>query len=127
MNSIIIDDEATARTILKLLCSKIKDLNVIAEFDNVIDAAKFLEVKNVDVIFLDIHMKELSGFNLIDCLKSMDLNNLPQVIITTSDENSAFNAFQYNCSDYLLKPIELIRFKKSIDKVRKKINIVDTL
>jgi DNA-binding LytR/AlgR family response regulator len=113
MKSLIIDDDATARLIVNKLCSKVDDIEVVEEFSNAIEAIKFLNSNTVDVIFLDIHMPSFSGFDFIKTLKDP-----PKIILTTSDRNFALDAFEYNCVvDYLVKPIEIGRFKKAIDKL----------
>ncbi|GLB53434.1 DNA-binding response regulator [Neptunitalea chrysea] len=112
MNCIIIDDEATARAILLQLCTKVPELNVIGEFSNAIQAIKYLNQNEVDLIFLDIHMPDFTGFDLIQTIK-----NPPRIILTTSDANFAIEAFEYDCIvDYLVKPILLPRFEKAIQK-----------
>ncbi len=112
MNCIIIDDEATARTIIAQLCSQVASLNVVEEFPNAIQAIKYLNQNDVDLIFLDIHMPDFTGFDFIQTLK-----NPPKIILTTSDSQFAIEAFEYDCIvDYLVKPIELPRFKKAIQK-----------
>ncbi|WP_405409828.1 LytR/AlgR family response regulator transcription factor [Maribacter sp. Asnod1-A12] len=114
MNCIIIDDEAMARAIVKQLCSKVPELDVIEEFDNAISAIKFLNQNTIDVIFLDIHMPGFSGVDFVQTLK-----NPPKVVMTTSDTDFAIAAYEYECIvDYLVKPITLERFEKSIDKVK---------
>ncbi len=113
MNCIIIDDDTTARLIVSKLCSKVSTLTIIKEFSNAIEAIKYLNTNNVDIIFLDIHMPNFSGFDFIQALKTP-----PKIILITSDQNFALKAFEYPCVvDYLLKPIEEYRFKKAIDKV----------
>ncbi|TVZ17312.1 LytR/AlgR family response regulator transcription factor [Maribacter sp. MAR_2009_72] len=113
MNCIIIDDEATARAIVKQLCSKIPDLDVIEEFDNAISAIKFLNQQQIDVIFLDIHMPGFSGVDFVQTLK-----NPPHIVLTTSDTNFAIEAYEYECIvDYLVKPITQERFEKCINKI----------
>ncbi|MFT4576749.1 MAG: two-component system response regulator LytT, partial [Polaribacter sp.] len=113
MKSLIIDDDATARLIVNKLCSNVDEVEVVEEFSNAIDAIKFLNSNTVDVIFLDIHMPSFSGFDFIKTLKDP-----PKVILITSDRNFALDAFEYDCVvDYLVKPIDLERFKKSIDKL----------
>jgi DNA-binding LytR/AlgR family response regulator len=113
MKCLIIDDDATARLIVKKLCASIEHLDVVEEFPNAIEAMKFLNSNSVDVIFLDIHMPSFSGFDFIKTLK-----NPPNIILTTSDRNFAIDAFEYDCVvDYLVKPIQLDRFKKSIHKL----------
>ncbi len=123
MNCIIIDDETMARVIIKTLCDEIKSLNIIKEFSNAIEAIKYLNENEVDLIFLDIHMPNFNGLDFIKTLK-----NPPKIILTTSDPKFAIQAFEYDCIvDYLLKPLELNRFKKAILKAEKKqLTIVST-
>ncbi len=112
MNCIIIDDEATARAIISQLCSNISSLNVLEEFPNAIEAIKYLNQNDVELIFLDIHMPDFTGFDFIQTLK-----NPPKIVLTTSDVNFAIEAFEYDCIvDYLVKPITLPRFEKAIQK-----------
>jgi len=117
MKCIIVDDEAAARAITKQLCKKIQELVIEEEFDNAIDAIKYLNSKTVDLIFLDIHMPTFSGFDFIQTLK-----NPPQIILTTSDKNFALDAFEYDCVvDYLVKPITPERFVKAVDRMKDRI------
>lgn len=112
MNCIIIDDEATARAIIGQLCSNIDSLNVLEDFSNALQAIKYLNKNEIDLIFLDIHMPDFTGFDFIDTIK-----NPPKIILTTSDSNFAIQAFSYDCIvDYLVKPITPERFIKAIDK-----------
>ena len=112
MNCIIIDDDASARLIIKQLC-KDTELVVKEEFSSAIEAIKYLNSNSIDVAFLDIHMPTFSGFDFIKTLKTP-----LKVILTTSDKNFALEAFEFDCVvDYLLKPIGVDRFKKSIDKL----------
>ena len=116
MNCIIIDDEKTSRVILKTLCDQ-TNLNVINEFSNAIEAIKYLNNHDVDVVFLDYHMPSFNGLDFIKTLKK-PIN----IILTTSDPKFAIEAFEYDfIIDYLLKPIEISRFKKSISKVTNKL------
>jgi len=113
LKCIIIDDEKLARTIIEQYCSKLDHIQVINQFDNALDSIQFLNNNNVDLVFLDIHMPELNGFDFID-----SLNNPPNIILTTSDTDLALNAFEYKCIiDYLVKPIKFTRFIKAVTKV----------
>jgi two-component system response regulator LytT len=115
LNCIIIDDEAASRTIMTYLCSQVENLDVIEEFPNALSAMKFLRKNDIDLIFLDLHMPNFSGFDFIETLR-----NPPNIVLTTSDRNFAIEAFEYDCIvDYLLKPITLPRFLKSIEKAQK--------
>lgn len=114
MNCIIIDDEAAARAIVSQLCSRVSEVDVIEEFEGAIDAIKFLNQQTVDVVFLDIHMPGFTGFDFVQTLK-----NPPKIVLTTSDTNFAIEAYEYEVIvDYLVKPITLERFEKSIQKVK---------
>jgi len=115
MNCIIIDDEAAARSIISHLCSNVTSLIVLDEFPNAIQAIKYLNQNEVDLIFLDIHMPDFTGFDFIETLK-----NRTKIILTTSDSNFAIQAFEYDCIvDYLVKPITSERFQKAIRKAEK--------
>ncbi|MEP0265043.1 LytTR family DNA-binding domain-containing protein [Dokdonia sp.] len=113
MNCIIVDDETAARTIVSHLCNQVDSLQVMDEFPNAMQAIKFLNKNDVDLIFLDIHMPDFTGFDFIDTLKDP-----PKIVLTTSDKNFAIEAFEYDCIiDYLVKPITLPRFLKAVQKV----------
>ncbi len=114
MNCIIIDDEATSRAIVSQLCLQVPDLDVIEKFDNAIEALKFLNQHEIDVVFLDIHMPNFSGIDFIKTLK-----NPPKIILTTSNTKFAIEAYEYeSIVDYLVKPITIERFQKSIHKLK---------
>jgi|TARA_B100000767_G_scaffold54309_1_gene49921 DNA-binding LytR/AlgR family response regulator len=115
MDCIIIDDEKMARVIIKTLCEKVNSLKIVSEFSNAMQAIKFLNENSIDLIFLDIHMPNFNGLDFIKTLK-----NPPKIILTTSDPKFAIEAFEYDfIVDYLLKPIELSRFEKAINKAQK--------
>lgn len=114
MNCIIIDDEAMARAIIAQRISAFPEMKVLEEFSNAMQAIKYLNQNKVDVIFLDIHMPDFTGFDFIQTIK-----NPPKVILVTSDKNFAIEAFEYECIvDYLVKPISEDRFEKAIQKLK---------
>lgn len=118
MNCIIIDDEALARTIIAQMASKDPELNITGEFSNALSAMKFLNENHdsTNLIFLDIHMPDFTGFDFIKTIK-----NPPAVILITSDKNFAIEAFEYDCIvDYLVKPLTEERFLKAINKAKAK-------
>ena len=112
MKCIIIDDEATARMIITQLVETNAHLELEEEFSNAMQAIKFLNQNSTDLIFLDIHMPDFTGFDFIQTLK-----NPPNVILTTSDKSFAIEAFEYECIvDYMVKPITQERFDKAVQK-----------
>ncbi|MDG1812297.1 MAG: LytTR family DNA-binding domain-containing protein [Polaribacter sp.] len=122
MKTIIIDDDATARLLIKKMCNAYSEIEIVSEFSNAVDAIKFLNKNDIEVIFLDIHMPLLSGFDFIKTLKKAT-----KIILTSSDENYALEAFEYSkVVDYLVKPISKKRFEKSIHKL-KSVIIKDSL
>lgn len=116
MKCIIIDDEQMSREILSIMISNTIGLHLVEQFSNAIDALKYLNQNEVDLIFLDIHMPNFSGFDFIQTLK-----NPPKVILVTTDKNFAIDAFNYDCiADYLVKPIDNNRFISAIKRINAK-------
>ncbi|WP_435624544.1 LytR/AlgR family response regulator transcription factor [Flagellimonas sp.] len=123
MRSIIIDDEASARAIVKELCKTMPEMEVRAEFPNALEALKFLRDNQVDLIFLDIHMPKLTGFDFIETLQ-----NPPKIVLTTSDKNFAIEAYEYPfIVDYLVKPISPERFQKCVIKLNSAFKTASTV
>lgn len=109
---IIIDDERLARLEMKTLIEEFQHLEVIAEAANADEGILLIEQLKPDLIFLDIHMPEKSGFDLLE-----ELDEAPAVIFTTAFDEHAIKAFEFNALDYLLKPIQADRFKLAIDRI----------
>lgn len=118
LKCVIIDDDALMRRVLKELVARREDLSLIAEFDNALDSIEFLKKNQADLLLLDIEMPNMTGMEFLEVFNS----TLPFVIITTSHENFAPKAFQYNVSGYLVKPINVTEFQKAVEKVIKQIN-----
>ena len=115
INCVIIDDDNAARLIIHKLCSSYKNLNVVAQFDNGLSAIKYVNSNEVDLIFLDIHLPKITGFDFMD-----SLNDPPKIILTTTDSNFALEAFKYpNVVDYLIKPVTDERFYNAVSRVTK--------
>lgn len=108
---LIVDDEPLARKLIASHASKIEGLELVGECGNAIEAANLLRNKSVDLIFLDIQMPEMTGFQFASVLK-----NPPAIILTTAFRDYAPEAFDLNVVDYLLKPISFERLLKSVNK-----------
>lgn len=112
--AIIIDDERPARLMTKQLLSDHTDtIELIGEATNGKEAIELIERLNPDLIFLDIQMPDMNGFEMLS-----ELKHKPTVIFTTAYEQYAVKAFEAYALDYLVKPIEESRFLKSIEKVK---------
>ena len=115
---LIVDDEPLARLVVKNYINRIGCLELIKEFKNGIEATDFLILNSdIDIIFLDINMPNLSG---IDFFKN--LINPPKVIFTTAYEEYAVESYDLNAIDYLLKPFSYERFIIAINKVKEQID-----
>lgn len=111
LNCIAIDDEPMALGIIREFCSKIQYLNLLGTYTNPFEAVQTLNNEQVDLIFLDIMMPQISGFEF---LKS--LYNPPMVIFTTAYKEYAYEGFENNAVDYLVKPFAFDRFSRSVSK-----------
>lgn len=109
---VIVDDEPMARNFLEQYCVKHGNLTVVGSFPDSESALTFLAANEIDVLFLDVEMPDVSGFQLLDRLMYT-----PKIILTTSKTDYAFDAFQYNVTDYLKKPIPYNRFQESMRKI----------
>ena len=118
INVIIVDDEPLAQDILETYVQQLPDLNLVQKCNNAIEANEALKNNDIDLMFLDIQMPQLTG---IDFLKT--LSNPPKVIFTTAYDNYAIDGFELNAIDYLLKPISMERFMKATNKAVDQINL----
>ncbi|PZF71314.1 LytR/AlgR family response regulator transcription factor [Taibaiella soli] len=110
-NVILIDDEPLARQLVKSLLQPYNQFNVVAECADGFDGFKMIQQHNPDLIFLDVQMPRVNGFEMLELL-----DNPPSVIFTTAFDEYALKAFEAHAIDYLLKPITRERFDKAIQK-----------
>ena len=116
MNCLIIDDVPLSRKIIEGFIEKTDVLNLVGSFESPLSAFKAFDGDDpIDLIFLDIEMPEMSGLEFINTLDSP-----PIIIIVTGQEKYALEAYEYDVVDYLLKPLALPRFYKSVNKAQKR-------
>lgn len=118
INTIAVDDEPLALHLVTGYIEKTPGLNLLGKFDNPLDAMDFIARENVDLIFIDIRMPDLSG---IEFTRSMAKG--PKVIFTTAYEKYALDGFKLDVVDYLLKPFSYEEFLKAVQKVQKLIKL----
>jgi DNA-binding LytR/AlgR family response regulator len=92
---------------------KVSDLQLVGSYSNAIEARLFLQKREVDLIFLDVEMPEMSGLEFLENFK-----DVPQVIMITSNKDYAFKAFEFDVTDYLSKPVDMDRFSSAVQRVR---------
>jgi len=107
----ILDDDLLARKALEKLCSKTDLLDVVAICKSAEEALKEIHKQEIDLVFLDIQMPGLSGLDFIE-----KAAYLPQIIMTTALKEYAYEAFEYQVTDFLKKPITLPRFLKAVER-----------
>lgn len=111
LNTLIIDDEPLALDVLETYINQMPELNLIARCTNALEANELLRKHQIDLIFLDIQMPQVSGVEFIKTLA-----NPPMFIFTTAFSNYAVEGYELNAIDYLLKPISIDRFMKAANK-----------
>ena len=112
-NCIIVEDEPLAAEVLEDYIGQIPFLKLTAKCSDAIFAMEMLQQEKVDVIFLDIHLPRIKGFDFLKTLKKP-----PQVIITSAYSEYALQGYELNVIDYLLKPIEFARFLMAVNKIK---------
>jgi two-component system LytT family response regulator len=108
---IIVDDEPMARDVMRRYIEQVPNLKLVAEFGNAIEATIFLQEQSVDMMFLDIKMPQLNGTDFVRSLR-----NVPKIVFATAFKEYAYDGFELDVVDYLLKPIRFDRFLRAVNK-----------
>lgn len=108
---LIVDDEPLARDVLRRYIETMPSLVLCGECGNAIEALSFLQQQPVELVFLDVHMPQLKGIDLLKIL-----SNPPKVVLTTAHAEYALEGYDLDIVDYLLKPIQFERFLKAVSK-----------
>lgn len=114
IRAVVIDDEKLARSRLKRMLLKYGEVEVAGETGNSLEACSLIEDTQPDVVFLDIRMPRLSGFDILKKLKKS-----PYIIFTTAHNQYALQAFEENTVDYLLKPVSDEKLGRAVSKIKK--------
>jgi len=116
MRVLIVEDEPPARRGILLRLRKFKDIKVVGECGDGVTAVEKILTLSPDVVFLDVQMPGMDGF---DVLRALPAENVPAVIFVTAYEQHALRAFEVHALDYLLKPIDDERFLFAVNRARK--------
>ena len=114
---IIVDDEAAGRQLIKEYLEDYSDLILLGEANNGVDAVKIINEFKPDLVFLDVQMPGMTGFDVLT-----HLEELPQIIFSTAYDQYALKAFEVHAVDYLLKPYTKDRFKVAVDRLNQNID-----
>jgi len=115
LKTLIVDDEALARRGLAHRLKDISDIEIVGEAQNGREALKLIKEKSPDLVFLDIQMPGISGFEV---LQQLDIETMPVILFLTAYDEYAVQAFEANALDYILKPIDEERLHQVLEKVR---------
>ena len=118
IRTIIVDDEPLAREGVRMVLAEEADVEILAECADGAEAVKAIEGHRPDLVFLDVQMPHLNGF---DVLAALDPDKLPAVIFTTAHDEHAIAAFEINAVDYLLKPFKPERLRKALQRAREEL------
>jgi two-component system LytT family response regulator len=116
IRTIIVEDEELARNLLKSFLKGIDYIELIAECENGFEGVKMINELKPDLVFLDIQMPKITGFEMLELL-----DHKPQIIFATAYDQYAIKAFEFNAADYLLKPYSRDRLLEAVEKVAERI------
>ena len=117
ISAIVVDDETLAREVLREHISSHPEIHVVAECSNGFDAVKSITELKPDLLFLDIQMPKLNGFEVLELI-----DHNPAVIFVTAYDQYALKAFEVHAVDYLLKPFNRDRFEEALEHAKKRID-----
>jgi two-component system, LytTR family, response regulator len=123
IRTVIVDDEPLARTRIRSLLEREPDVVIVGECADGRQAVNDLRQLEPDLVFLDVQMPALDGF---DVLEALDNERLPAVIFVTAHDRYALRAFEVHALDYLLKPFDRERFQKALERVRNQLEHAET-
>lgn len=115
IKALIVDDEPLARDRIRQLLKDDPDIEIVGECSNGQEAVVAIQSENPDLVFLDIQIPELNGFEVI---QSIGVDKMPCVIFITAFDTFALNAFEVHALDYLLKPIDVERFQQTVARAK---------
>lgn len=122
INTLIVDDEPLARKGLSLRLAEFNQINIVGECKNGVDAVAVIPQVQPDLVFLDIQMPGLNGFQVINKLQELK-QTIPIIIFVTAFDSYAIKAFDIHALDYILKPVDDKRLKAALDKVENYLNM----
>ena len=120
IRTLIVDDETLARELIRNYLSVYPEIEIIGECENGFEAARDISEFKPDLVFLDIQMPKITGFELLEII-----DHQPLIIFTTAYNQYAIRAFEMNAVDYLLKPFSKDRFQDALKKVESRLNEKD--
>src|SRR5438477_3539805 len=119
LRAVLVDDEQLARDELGFLLGQVGGVEIIGQAGNGVEALTTIDKLQPDVVFLDVQMPGLTGFEV--ARRMLDTQALPQIIFVTAYDQHAIEAFEVNAVDYLLKPVDPARLELALERARKRV------
>ena len=115
IKALVVDDEPLGRERVRALLERERDVEVVGECEDGVDAVEAIRTLGPDLVFLDVQMPEMDGFGVVEAVGP---HRMPLVVFVTAYDQYALSAFEVNAVDYLLKPFDLDRFRTALERVR---------
>ena len=119
IRAIVVDDEPLARKTIKLLLSRDHDISIVGDCRNGAEAVKQITTRKPDIVFLDMQMPDMSGFEVV---QSIGVEQMPLTVFVTAYDKYALKAFEMEALDYLLKPFDDSRFEQTLRRAKKNLS-----
>ena len=123
IHAVVADDEVLARQKLRQLLRDDRDIEIVGESATALETIELVKATNPELLFLDIRMPGMDGFDVVDALAGHADVSLPRIIFTTAYDQYALRAFEVNAVDYLLKPFTLERLRSAVERVREQFQV----
>lgn len=120
IRTLIVDDERSSRRAIELQLEAIEEVEVVGQAADGAEAVRLVRSTHPDLVFLDIHMPDMDGFQVLEALGSEDI---PRIVFVTAHDEFAVRGFEVNAVDYLLKPVDDRKLRRAIDRVRQDLDV----
>jgi two-component system, LytTR family, response regulator len=118
IRTVLADDEVLARQKLRQILKEIGDIDVVGECASAHETIELAKLTNPDLLFLDIRMSDMDGFDVVQALSRIPETKRPQIVFVTANDGYAVRAFEIQAIDYVLKPYTVERLRATLDRVR---------
>ncbi|MFY8274933.1 LytR/AlgR family response regulator transcription factor [Pseudoalteromonas sp. SSDWG2] len=118
IKTLIVDDESLARKGLAVRLAQVQEIELVGEFAQGKDAVELCQTAQIDLVFLDIQMPGMNGFEVADALSNLPVTHQPLIVFVTAFDRYAVQAFEVHALDYVLKPVDDDRLKQAVEKVQ---------
>ena len=120
IRTVLADDEVLARQKLRQILREIGDVEIVGECASAHETIELAKLTSPDLLFLDIRMPDMDGFDVVDALSAMPKAKRPQIVFVTANDRYAVRAFEIHAIDYVLKPYTVERLRNAVDRVRER-------